>query len=474
MTNPFTETTSWSYQNNNWLAAQTLANGATASYTHNALGQVTRLLNQIGVNTISDFSSIGYDGAGNRNSVTASIPGATALSGVTGYSYDTKDQISQETSTRNSGFTDNFSYDSAGNPTSFKGVTKSYNSNNQQTGTGFTHDGNGNPTTYSGTTLTFDPENRLTAYGSALTAGYIGDGLRAWKQNSSGRTYFLYDGIVPVIELDSSAGVTATNTFGAAGLVSRRTGSTSVFYNFDSEGNITQRSDSTGTVLSNHIFSAHGAALGGTLSDPFGYKARFGYYTDSDMGLLLLALRHYSPNSGRFLTSDPISYKGGVNVFAYVHNDPINRIDPLGLDDADKEWYPEEDGKPLFPRTSPMPFEEGGILSAGTLAEFITGNERSKQPCKKFGERFWDSFSETNQAIPGTAAPFGTTLITGPGAAQITGQPGILGWAWGGGGPGFGSSIIQSAATSVATHAAFEGGVAVGSYINAIGCPCGY
>jgi hypothetical protein len=132
MTNPFSETTSWTYQNNDWLATQTLANGATATYTHNALGQVTRLLNQISGNTISDFSSIGYDGVGNKLSVTASIPGATSLNGTTGYSYDSKDQITQETSTRNGGFTDNFAYDTAGNPTAFKGLTKTYNSKNSK------------------------------------------------------------------------------------------------------------------------------------------------------------------------------------------------------------------------------------------------------------------------------------------------------------------------------------------------------
>jgi hypothetical protein len=49
---------------------------------------------------------------------------------------------------------DNFGYDPAGNPTSFKGITKAYNSNNQQTGTGFSHDSNGNPTNYGGTTMT--------------------------------------------------------------------------------------------------------------------------------------------------------------------------------------------------------------------------------------------------------------------------------------------------------------------------------
>jgi RHS repeat-associated protein len=334
MTNPFTETTTWSYQNNDWLATQTLANGATATYTFNALGQVTRLLNQLGGNTISDFSSITYDGAGNRKSITASIPGATSLSGVTDFTYDTKDQLTQESSTRNGGFTDNFGYDTAGNPTSFKGVSKNYNSNNQQTGTGFAYDNNGNPTTYNGTTLTFDPENRMTAFGTALTAGYRGDGLRAWNENSSTRTYFLYDGIVPVVELDSSGAVLATNSFGASGLISRREASTTVYYTFDAGGSVAHRSDASGSLLSNNLFSAHGAILSGTLNEPFGYKAQFSYYTDNETGLQLLAHRYYDPSSGRFLTRDPISYAGGLNLYSYTRNNPVNGIDPWGLQDG--------------------------------------------------------------------------------------------------------------------------------------------
>ncbi|MGI9105777.1 MAG: hypothetical protein ACR2G4_05970, partial [Pyrinomonadaceae bacterium] len=132
----------------------------------------------------------------------------------------------------------------AGNPTNFKGATQTYNANNQPTGAGFTHDANGNPTTYKGTTLSFDAENRLTAHGSTLTAGYRGDGLRAWKETAGGRTYFLYDGTTPIVEMDASGALTATNTFGAHGLVSRRTTTQgSTFYTFDPQRNVAQRLD---------------------------------------------------------------------------------------------------------------------------------------------------------------------------------------------------------------------------------------
>jgi RHS repeat-associated protein len=341
MTNPFSETTSWSYQNNDWLQAQTLHNGGTANYTFNPMGRVTRVLNEIGALTISDYSSISYDGPGNRLSVTAAIPGATPLNGTTGYTYDSKNQLTQESSTRNSGFIDNFGFDSSGNPTTFKGQTKTYNSNNQQTGTGFAHDSNGNATTYGGVTLTFDPEDRMTAYGSVLTAGYSGDGLRAWKQTSSGRTYFLYDGIVPVVELSNTGSVASTNSFGAAGLVSRRTGSTSVFYVFDSEGNVSVTTDASGNVVSSYLFSAFGASLGASQTDPFGYKGQFGYYTDTETGLHLLTYRYYDSNSGRFLTHDPIGYDGGINVYGYVLNNPANLSDVLGLD-PDKLVLPKD------------------------------------------------------------------------------------------------------------------------------------
>ena len=40
--------------------------------------------------------------------------------------------------------------------------------------------------------------------------------------------------------------------------------------------------------------------------------------------------RYYDPYFGRFLTRDPISYNGGINLYGYTANDPVNFVDPRG------------------------------------------------------------------------------------------------------------------------------------------------
>lgn len=353
LTNPFSEATGWERDANGRVRNQYLANGAWTTYTHNAAGQLTGLTNSDSVGAIlSQFGSIAYDGAGNRTQLTAALPGSPWLGGVTDYQYDGKDQLTQEQTTRGGSLADTFGYDAAGNPTSFRGQAKAYNANNQQTGASYAHDNNGNPTTYGGASLSFDPENRLTSYGTAMTAGYRGDGLRAWKESAQGRTYYLYDGTLPVVELDAAGAVTAANTFGGAALVSRRSGTQSGFYLFDPQGSVAQRTDAAGAVVSSHLFDAHGGELTTTNADPFGYKAQWGYYTDRETGLQLLTHRYYDPQAGRFLTRDPIGYSGGVNVYSYVKNNPINAADPTGLIGV----YAYPSGRPRTPTSVLGPF----------------------------------------------------------------------------------------------------------------------
>ncbi|MFJ4344801.1 RHS repeat-associated core domain-containing protein [Pseudomonas sp. NPDC089401] len=55
-----------------------------------------------------------------------------------------------------------------------------------------------------------------------------------------------------------------------------------------------------------------------------------GQYEDYETGLHYNRYRYYDPRAGRFIGLDPISYSGGLNLYAYANN-PIEWVDPLGL-----------------------------------------------------------------------------------------------------------------------------------------------
>lgn len=49
--------------------------------------------------------------------------------------------------------------------------------------------------------------------------------------------------------------------------------------------------------------------------------------------------RDYNPDSGRYLTPDPLGFPDGLDPYAYVNNDPLNKLDPLGLYEIDVHYY---------------------------------------------------------------------------------------------------------------------------------------
>jgi len=106
-------------------------------------------------------------------------------------------------------------------------------------------------------------------------------------------------------------------------------GTTAKFWLYaDHQGSIVATAMSDGNIAGRISYDPYGA------NDGDGTLFRFRYTGQQLLGPLNLyyyKARFYSPAIGRFLQTDPIGYKDGLNWYAYVGNNPFNRNDPSGL-----------------------------------------------------------------------------------------------------------------------------------------------
>lgn len=122
-------------------------------------------------------------------------------------------------------------------------------------------------------------------------------------------------------------------------------------YHSDRQGNVLAVSDTTGTIKERYkygeygklnVYDSQGNELSKSkLSNPITYT---GQRYDDETGLYYYKNRYYSSELGRFLTKDPLSMIDGPNLYAYVDNDPMNWIDPMGTQKQYSYYAVEESG----------------------------------------------------------------------------------------------------------------------------------
>ena len=251
-----------------------------------------------------------------------------------------------------------------------------------------TYDADGNLTTDSRWVYSWDAENRLigletrTNVAAALGAdfprkklafSYDRQGRRSAKTVSTwdaanevwvspATTRFVYNGWLMLAELDASQdanspvltrsylwGLDLSGTFDQAGgiggllAVSVHSPQTpdviSHLPAFDANGNVTALVNAgSGQPSARYDYAPFGELLRSSgdaaALNPFRFSTK---YADAETGLIYYGYRSYNPGTGKWINRDPAEEEGGVNLYAFVENNPINAFDPFGTTSATEE-----------------------------------------------------------------------------------------------------------------------------------------
>ena len=195
-----------------------------------------------------------------------------------------------------------------------------------------------------GASYAYDSRNRLTQVttedGKAVSYRYNGDNLMVERTEGGVTTRYYYDDRAKIVaegkvEANGSVTITASYVHDDYGkLLARQVpGQGMQYYVSNGHGDITEIRDAQGNVLNRYTYDIWGNPLVQEERVPniFRYS---GEYWDAATNLQYLRARWYDPSVGRFINED--TYEGEIknplslNLYTYVENNPLTKVDPSG------------------------------------------------------------------------------------------------------------------------------------------------
>ncbi len=239
----------------------------------------------------------------------------------------------------------------------------------------YTHDDNGNQQGDGHRNYVYDVEDRLVEVTEPgkVKVNFAYDGLSRMRRKTTyfwstsvsdwqleDREHYVYDGLQVVQILDDSGspketltrGLDLASSLGGAGGIGGLLAYTdhegasdrTAYYHADSIGNVTAMVDSSEAVLARYQYDPFGRTLGmsGPLAaeNPFRFSSQM---VEPNTGLYGFAYRFYDPPLQRWLNRDPIGESGGVNLYQAFGGDPVNQIDPFGLEERGYQKLGDDD-----------------------------------------------------------------------------------------------------------------------------------
>jgi RHS repeat-associated protein len=291
----------------------------------------------------------GTDTLTRTNYITATAPEVVETTIIT-YTYDPLYRLTSADYSSGEFFA--YAYDAVGNRlamTTTEGTTAyTYDAANRLTnvdGVAYTWDNNGNLLSDGTRTFQYDYANRLTQVVSGtLTTEftYNGNGHRVAKTVNGTQTRYTLDpamGLVQVL-VETTGGETTTYLYGHDLLAEETTAW--VWHLNDGLGSVRQLTDGAGQVTVAQGYTPFGVLLWyeGSAASAYGYT---GEQEDASTGLVFLRARYYDPSTGRFISEDPfpgyVRRPQSLNLYVYVTNNPLGRVDPARLQGEDWLYY---------------------------------------------------------------------------------------------------------------------------------------